>query len=290
VPEILFTTRSRRQERFRRPQRPSRSRRALRALGVMLIAIGFLALLDAGVTLVWQEPISALIAQLEQDHLSAALRKVEHAVPSPGERLVLASIPDEQKRISYLARVLRRQTPEGGPVGRIVIPRIGADFVIVKGTGTEDLQSGPGIYPDTSFPGVPGTTAIAGHRTTYLAPFRHIDELRSGSQILLEMPYAHLTYAVIGQRVVEPTDVAAAVDRVGYTRLVLSACTPLFSAAKRILVYARLTETVPVGAARRLPGGAVARPFVVSARAPSSSRVLPAVLKPFQTHVLPPFS
>ena len=68
------------------------------------------------------------------------------------------------------------------------------------------------------------------------------------------MPYAHFTYTVIGQRVVAPTDVAAAVADVGYSRLVLSACTPLFSAAKRLLVYARLTRTVPVGAARVLPG------------------------------------
>ncbi len=69
------------------------------------------------------------------------------------------------------------------------------------------------------------------------------------------MPYAHFTYTVIGQEVVAPTDVRAAVDQVGYSRLVLSACTPLFSAAKRLLVFARLTRTVPVGAARRLPGG-----------------------------------
>ncbi len=75
------------------------------------------------------------------------------------------------------------------------------------------------------------------------------------------MPYAHFTYTVLGHRVVAPTDVRAAVSRVGYSRLVLSACTPLFSAAKRLLVFARLTRTVPVGAARLLPGGALARPI-----------------------------
>ena len=80
------------------------------------------------------------------------------------------------------------------------------------------------------------------------------------------MPYAHFTYTVIGQRVVAPTDVDAAVANVGYTRLVLSACTPLFSAAKRLLVYARLTRTVPVGAARGFPGGAIARPIEAARR------------------------
>jgi sortase A len=261
----------------------------MRALAVALIAVGTLALLDAGVTLVWQEPISALLATLKQDHLSAALKKVERAVPTPPERRVLASLSDEQERITFLAGVLQHQTREGSAVGRIVIASIGVDFVVVKGTATGDLQSGPGIYPATSFPGVPGTTAIAGHRTTYLAPFRHIDELRTGGRIVLEMPYAHLTYTVVGQRVVAPTNVGAAVDRVGYTRLVLSACTPLFSAAKRILVYARLTATVPVGAALRLPGGAIARP-IESPHGAGAPRSLPAVFKSFETHILPPFS
>src|SRR5208282_4046127 len=114
---------------------------------------------------------------------------------------------------------------------------------------------------ETSFPGIPGTTAIAGHRTTYLAPFRHIDSLRPGNRILLNMPYAHFTYTVIVQEAVSPTDVRAAVGPVGYSVLVLSACTPLFSAAKRLLVFARLTRTVPIGAARAVPGGGAVRPI-----------------------------
>ncbi len=211
--------------------------------------IGGLALLDAGVTLVWQEPFSALYAKLAQDHLDGVLRKVEHAAPTPLERATLASLPTERRRISFLARELERRTGDGGAVGRIIIPHIGANFVVVKGTDTEDLKSGPGVYSQTPFPGSGSTTAIAGHRTTYLAPFRHIDSLRRGDRILLLMPYGHFTYTVIGQKVVAPTDFAAAVGRLNYSRLVLSACTPLFSAAKRLLVFASLTRIVPVGAA-----------------------------------------
>src|SRR5205807_902244 len=111
---------------------------------------------------------------------------------------------------------------------------------------------------------------IAGHRTTYLAPFRHIDALHRGNRILLNMPYAQLTYSVIGQRIVRPTNVQAAVANVGYTRLVLSACTPLFSAEKRILVYGRLVRIVPVGAARELPGGALVQP--IQTPQPSAAR------------------
>lgn len=248
-------------------QRPSGAFRTclkagpLRALAILLIVLGSLALIDAAVTLLWQEPFSALYAKLEQDHLRGALHKLERTAPSPAERRTLASLPDERGRIAFLARELQRRSGEGGPVGRIVIPSIGASYVVVHGTDTSALESGPGIYSETDFPGIPGTTAIAGHRTTYLAPFRHIDALRPGNRILLYMPYAHFTYTVIGQRVVAPTDVRAAVDGVGYSRLVLSACTPLFSAAKRLLVFAHLTRTVPVGAARRVPGGGAVRPI-----------------------------
>jgi sortase A len=252
VSEILFTTRS---------HHARASRRAWRVLSVALIALGALALIDAGVTLVWQEPLSALYAKLRQDHLSGTLHAAEHAAPTAVERRALASLPDERRRVAFLASELQRSAPNGSAVGRIVIPRIAASYVVVKGTDTSDLESGPGIYSETNFPGVAGTTAIAGHRTTYLAPFRHIDALRPGNRILLNMPYAHFTYTVIGQRVVLPTDVSAAVANVGYSRLVLSACTPLFSAEKRLLVYARLTSTVPEGAARRLPGHPAVRPI-----------------------------
>jgi sortase A len=301
MPELMYTSRTQRsrfagRRRGRRGGRGPRSSRALRALAFALIGLGALALLDGAITLVWQEPVSAIYATFRQEHLRGALRAVERAPPTPVERRALASLSDQQARITFLARELERHAGDGGAVGHIAIPSIGASFVVVKGTSTEDLQSGPGVYPETGFPGVPGTTAIAGHRTTYLAPFRHVDALRPGNRILLNMPYAHLTYTVIGQRIVEPTNVEAAVGQVGYTRLVLSACTPLYSAAKRILVYARLTRTVPVGAARRLPGGALARPIeapATPAPAPRPSPVqgsLPAVLEPIQQHLLPPLN
>jgi sortase A len=247
---------------------PRRPRRAWRVLSWVLVALGCLALADVGVTLVWQEPFSALYARIQQDELGGELHGLERAAPTPVERRRLAHLPSEAGRIAFLARALERQAGAGSPVGSIHIPHIHADFVVVKGTGVSELERGPGVFPETRFPGLPGTTAIAGHRTTYLAPFRHIDALRSGDRILLDMPYAHFTYTVLGHRVVAPTDVAAAVSRVRYSRLVLSACTPLFSAEKRLLVYARLTSAVPEGAARAgltsgartLPGGALGRP------------------------------
>ncbi len=253
--------------------------RAVHALAVLMILAGALALIDGVVTLVWQEPITALYAMLQQEHLSGDLRAIERAPPTPAVRRALASRPDERARIAYLAGELERHSAGGAAVGRIWIPRVNASYVIVKGTDTEDLIKGPGIYSETHFPGIPGTTAIAGHRTTYLAPFREINLLKPGNRIMLYMPYAHFTYTVIGQRVVWPSNVGAAVSEVGYSRLVLSACTPVFTAEKRLLVYARLTRTVPVGAARRLPGGAIAQPIEAQPRAtPARASIVPAML------------
>lgn len=224
-------------------------RRWLRVLAIFLIVLGALALADAVVTMVWQEPFSALYAKLRQDDLKSELRSEERAPPPAAVAQALAKLTSQPARIAFLAAALQRRAHEGAPVGRIRIPRIGADFVVVSGTGTSALESGPGIYPETLFPGQGGTTAIAGHRTTYLAPFRHIDELRRGDVILLQMPYASFTYRVTGSAVVWPTDVRAAVADVGYPRLVLSACTPLFSAEKRILVYSRLQRATLAGGA-----------------------------------------
>lgn len=259
--------------------------RGARALALFLIVAGVLVLVDAGVTLVWQEPLSALYALIAQDRLGGELRGVERAQPSAAERRTLASLADERERIAFLARELRGRAGDGSPVGRIVIPRIGASYVVVNGTDTEDLKSGPGIYAETNFPGIGGTTAIAGHRTTYLAPFRDINLLSRGNSILLDMPYGRFTYTVTGQRVVWPTDVSAAVAKVPYSRLVLSACTPLFSAEKRLLVYARLTRVVPEGAARRL-GGALAQPIVTPLPTAPQRRRLPPVLVSLDPHVV----
>jgi sortase A len=236
-------------------------RRAWRALSWVLILAGVLALAEAATTLLWQEPFSALYARIQQDRLSGELHGVELAQPTPRERRQLATLPAQRQRITFLAGELQHHAAYGSPVGSIHIPSVGIDFVVVKGTGASELQKGPGVFPETHFPGIAGTTAIAAHRTTYLAPFRHIDALRRGNRILLNMPYAHFTYTVIGHRVVSPTNVAAAVNPVGYSRLVLSACTPLFSAAKRLLVFARLTRTVPVGAARLVVSATPAQPL-----------------------------
>jgi sortase A len=222
-------------------------RSALRHFANVLIVAGVLLLADAGLTVAWQEPMSAYLAHRQQGRLSKRLVELDRAAPTALEGKALAAIHGQSRRIAFLARSLRRRVPEGGALGRIVIPKIGASFVVVDGTGTADLRKGPGLYEQTPLPGVHGTVAIAGHRTTYLAPFRHVDRLDAGDTIRIELPYGVFTYSVEKRLVVKP-DALWVTHRVGHDRLVLSACHPLYSASKRIIVFARLVSTRARGA------------------------------------------
>jgi len=223
-------------------------RRVLRACSTVLIVAGALMIADAGITFAWQEPVSALIARINQNRLAGQLRDIERRQPTHLQRRALASLPSVKRRIAFLAREARRDATTGRPIGRIEIPKLGASFVVVQGTDGASLRLGPGHYPETTFPGLGGTVAIAGHRTTYLAPFRHVDDLRPGDAIVLVLPYARFAYAVQRTQIV-PQNALWVTHDVGYERLVLSACHPLYSAAQRIIVFARLRSERPRGAA-----------------------------------------
>ena len=138
----------------RRAPRPW-ARRMLRGLAVLLILAGALTLLDAVITLVWQEPITALYTTLRQDHLSGDLRKVERAQPTPAEVRTLASLADERARIAYLAGELRRHSRDGSAIGRIEIPRIGASFVLSKGRTPKISRAARACTPKAASPGSP---------------------------------------------------------------------------------------------------------------------------------------
>ncbi len=226
----------------------SRSRRALRTVSTLLIAVGAFLLVDATVTLLWQEPFSAIYAHQRQGQLQHRLDEFDRLPPSPVEAQALKSLPDPARRVAFAARSFDRRTGEGDPLGKLQIPRIGVSAVVVDGTGTADLRQGPGHYPGTPLPGERGTVGIAGHRTTYGAWFRKINQLKPNDPITITMPYGRFTYRVERTRIVPPTAVWVT-QRVSYDRLILSACHPLYSAAKRIVVFARLVATQPRGAA-----------------------------------------
>jgi sortase A len=210
----------------------------LRFVASVLIVSGALLLIDAVLTLAWQEPISALIASRDQSHLSHQLKRLEQL--SAQDQRALGAVSGARRMADLAAREDAR-VDTGAALGRIRLPTLGRSYVLVEGTDSSSLRKGPGHYPGTPLPGQQGTVAVAGHRTTYLAPFRTINQLKPGAPVVLDMPYGRFTYRVQESRIVKPN--ALWVTRpAGYPRLVLTACHPLYSAAERIVVFARLTD------------------------------------------------
>lgn len=208
----------------------------LRFAARVLILSGVLLVADAGVTLAWQEPVSALLTTREQARLDGELERRERQVAAaPGKTTLRTLAAREARRIG-----------DGQPVGRIELPTVGERHVIVEGTSTANLRRGPAHYAGSSLPGQNGTFAVAGHRTTYGAPFRKLDKLDRGEKIVAAMPYGRFTYEVEKTRIVKPSDVWVT-RRVGHERLVLTACHPLYSASERIVVFARLAKAEATG-------------------------------------------
>src|SRR4051812_22914856 len=101
-------------------------RRALRALSGVLIVTGVLLVLDAALTVLWQEPITALYAKIGQGRLGGDLDRLDKAAPTPQEAQVLKLLHVDSARIAFLARSLRRHAKDGQAIGRIRIPHIHA--------------------------------------------------------------------------------------------------------------------------------------------------------------------
>jgi sortase A len=199
--------------------------KVLGGIGRSCITVGAILLLFV-VYQLWGTGIREAQAQGKlDDTFEATQERVEVAFPNPADRGT-AAIP-----------------PEGDPVAKIVIPKIGVDKLVVEGVAVPDLKKGPGHYPETPLPGQKGNAAIAGHRTTYGAPFNRIDELVPGDEILVDTVQGHFRYLVTEQHIVSPTQVEVIQDY-GDNRLTLTACHPKFSARQRIVVVAELAADV----------------------------------------------
>ena len=218
--------------------------RRRRLISATLMLAGVLLLADVLVTLVWQEPVTGLIAMVKRHDINRRYLSYSSMPLTNSEQVSLQRLTNAEERIAFLARQDAQRVPNGAAIGRLTIPKIGVAYEVVQGTSTGDLELGPGHYSSTAFPGLGETVAIAGHRTTYLAPFRNINELHRGDTIELQMPYGTFHYVVESQRVVTP-DAWWITRNLGYERLVLSACNPLYSASQRIAVFARLASVKP---------------------------------------------
>jgi sortase A len=133
--------------------------------------------------------------------------------------------------------------PTGSAVAIIKIPKIGVSDAVVEGVGVEDLKKGPGHYPRTPMPGQAGNAAIAGHRTTYGAPFYRLNELSPGDDIFVSTRDGTWDYHVMFSHDVSPSDVSV-LNPSKDNRLTLTTCTPRFTATKRLVVVASLAGPV----------------------------------------------
>jgi sortase A len=229
-----------------------------RRLGVALAAIGVLVAAYAATVVLWRDPATDLYARWKQHELNQELEEAFAEQPPIVTPQVVADAgddePDEAERlvaeklaVAQAANDLQKELELGRALGRLTVPRLGLKTVFVHGTRWgKDLSRGPGHYPQTSLPGVGRTMGIAGHRTTFGAPFRHIDSLRRGDSITVALPYATFRYKVFKHEIVDSDDWSVIRDR-GFDTLMLSACHPLYSAEQRWVVYARLVQVDPAG-------------------------------------------
>jgi sortase A len=170
----------------------------------------------------WQDPLTGAYTAWHQRNLA---EKYE------------ALIADPSASSEAAARNLRRRARNGAPIGRLRIGRLGLDVIVVAGTDSQSLRMGPGWDDRTALPGEHELVYVAGHRTTYLAPFANIDRLRRGDRIVFSTPYASFTYVVSGHRIVESDDLSV-LRSPGREVLRLQACHPRFFASKRYVVEA----------------------------------------------------
>lgn len=208
-----------------------------------MIVAGVLMLAWAFTVWRWEDPFTALLNRFDQRELSQNLdRRFDSFVPAPEptapEPTAPATASSKRPSLPRSAAKWERSSRPGDAVARLRIPRLGLSSVVVNGTDHNSLKRGPGRYLKSAMPGEGELVYIAGHRTTYGAPFARIDRLERGDKVFLELPYGTFEYAVTGHRIVTASKTSELKSR-GFEQLALQACHPRFFASERYIVYAR---------------------------------------------------
>jgi len=203
-------------------------------VGTVLLVVGLGLLAWAATVYLWKDPFTTAYTAYEQRRLERSLdQQFQSWTPPKRNPSAHAQVDLEPE-----ARRFRLASHDGDAIARIHVSRLGLDAVVVNGTAVEDLRRGPGRHLETYMPGEGKLVYIAGHRTTYAAPFSKIDELRPGDRIRLQLPYGTVTYSVTGHRIVDDNDLSV-LKSPRHEVLILQACHPHFFATNRYLVYAR---------------------------------------------------
>jgi sortase A len=224
-------------------------RKAIRVTGTLLVAAGVLMLVWVLVVWRWQDPFTGLYTTWRQHQLSQSydLRVREYRPLHRTASTAKAAPSVTAAEIRAEARRYRLASHRGEAIGRLRVPRLGLNMVLVDGTDDATLRKGPGLDRRTYMPGEGQLSYIAGHRTTYLAPFAHIERLRPGDPITIEVPYATFVYRVYRHRIVTADELSVLRSH-GREIVELQACHPRFFASHRYIVYGRLTRIDPRGA------------------------------------------
>jgi sortase A len=240
-------------------------RRLSRIAGTILVVAGLGMLTWVLVVWRWQDPFTALYTHWKQHQLSQTYeRRFSEYEPAQLRRNEV-SISARTKVIAREARLYRIQSGRGQAIGRIGVPRLQLNMILVNGTDHNSLTKGPGRDRRTYMPGEGQLVYIAGHRTTYLAPFAHIERLQSGDAVTLEVPYATFRYRVFKHRIVGAHEMSVLRSH-GVEVVELQACHPRFFATQRYIAYARLVRVEPRG------GAAFEPPATALAAAPLAAR------------------
>ena len=215
-------------------------------LGSLLVLAGVGLLAWSLCVWLWEDPFTGLYTRYEQRALARSYDRLEAAYRPRPRAGAIPSLAVERRTVAREARRFRMQVRRGAAIGRLSIPRLGLNMVVVNGTDASSLKKGPGRDPRTFMPGERELVYVAGHRTTYSAPFSDIDDLRRGDRVSVRVPYATLVYRVTGHVVVPADDLDRLRSR-GREVLALQACHPRFFASHRYIVYAAPVELIPRG-------------------------------------------
>jgi sortase A len=231
------------------------ARLLIRSLSWLLLAAGVVLIAWGLVTWRWGDPVTGMYTRWEQRKLADEYRVLARSYAAPP--VVPAESPAERRaRLHRAATRFHARAEQGGAIGRIRIGKLGLDMVLLEGTDSGTLKKGPGRDARTFMPGEGQLVYIAGHRTTYGAPFAHIDKLRAGDRVELEMPYGTFRYRVT-RSVIVPADDLGRLRSRGREQVALQACHPRFSASQRLIVYA-LPTRAPAGAGSAAAAGSTA--------------------------------
>jgi sortase A len=240
-------------------------RRLSRIAGTVLAVAGLGLLVWVLVVWRWQDPFTALYTHWKQHRLAQAYERRFSDYRPAQLRQNGVSVSTTTKAIAREARLYRIHSERGQAIGRIRVPRLHLNMILVNGTDHDSLTKGPGRDRRTYMPGEGQLVYIAGHRTTYLAPFAHIERLRSGDSVTLEVPYATFRYRVFRHRIVDANNLSVLSSH-GRDVVELQACHPRFFASKRYIAYARLVRVEPRG------GSAFQPPTTALAAAPLAAK------------------